>query len=400
MRPGALARAAVRGSDNYRNSTIHDRVGNRCRFSPSCSHYADEALRTRRLPVALLLIAWRLLRCTRLTPFGTVDRLGVTRPGRRRRIMAVLALSGITTLLVAGTAAAVGKTLPQATALTGGGCTAFVGGQPVGLLNVDHPLQVHKGQRIVVTGQGPAAVARLNIALRAHTDIKIHFIEKIATRTESHDSDGQTFQKAVNVDNYLKYGSGVYRVDVHSVAPGAWDCSTTFYVEMHGSKLAAEVAVAVGAIGTVAMVASARGGEPDDTIKMQPDDQGVYDPEVSPEKLDIVEHNKQVERDRAATGGADAGTGCLAAVLFALIASTGAFAMAVPPPSGKSGRVWVKGHPILGFLSGLIAGLGFTVALWQFNVYPLTVYSAIVAPVIMAVLGGWRGWRGTAWKYV
>ena len=34
-----------------------------CRFEPSCSAYAQEALRTHALPRALLLTIWRLLRC-------------------------------------------------------------------------------------------------------------------------------------------------------------------------------------------------------------------------------------------------------------------------------------------------------------------------------------------------
>ncbi|MEM6572410.1 MAG: membrane protein insertion efficiency factor YidD [Planctomycetota bacterium] len=34
-----------------------------CRFSPTCSAYAEEALRTLPLPRALALIVWRLVRC-------------------------------------------------------------------------------------------------------------------------------------------------------------------------------------------------------------------------------------------------------------------------------------------------------------------------------------------------
>lgn len=34
-----------------------------CRFTPSCSHYAAGALQQHRLPKALGLTAWRLMRC-------------------------------------------------------------------------------------------------------------------------------------------------------------------------------------------------------------------------------------------------------------------------------------------------------------------------------------------------
>ncbi len=49
-------------------------LGERCRFYPSCSHYAREMLssKTISLPQALLFVFWRLLRCN---PFfrGGVD---------------------------------------------------------------------------------------------------------------------------------------------------------------------------------------------------------------------------------------------------------------------------------------------------------------------------------------
>lgn len=34
-----------------------------CRYYPSCSRYAVDALKTRWLPVAVAMIIWRLLRC-------------------------------------------------------------------------------------------------------------------------------------------------------------------------------------------------------------------------------------------------------------------------------------------------------------------------------------------------
>lgn len=41
-----------------------------CRFHPTCSHYAAEALRTHGLFRGLALALWRLLRCTPLSAGG------------------------------------------------------------------------------------------------------------------------------------------------------------------------------------------------------------------------------------------------------------------------------------------------------------------------------------------
>jgi putative membrane protein insertion efficiency factor len=41
-----------------------------CRFHPSCSNYAIEAIQTRPLPKALVMIAWRIVRCNPLSPGG------------------------------------------------------------------------------------------------------------------------------------------------------------------------------------------------------------------------------------------------------------------------------------------------------------------------------------------
>jgi putative membrane protein insertion efficiency factor len=387
----ALTDRALRGIAGYRASRLHERSAGCCRFTPTCSHYAEDALRRRGFAVALVLVAWRLLRCNPLTPYGTADPVPPRRPGFARRALTVVGLAGLTTFLVAGTAAAMQSGGGSGTA---GGCDAFVAGVPIGNLTVDHPLQVHKGQKVLLTGLSPIGIRSLpsTAALRSTTDIKIHFIEKLATTTLSENATGQRFQRVVNVDAYLKYGSGVYRVDVHSVAPGGWDCAATFYVELHGSKLAAEVAVAVGAVGAAGVYGSARGGEPP-----KPDENtGEFDPAADPE---VVEKAQAPRPDRGATGAADGGVGCLAGILFALMASTGAFATAVPVPvRSNPHRVWVKGHPVLGFVSGLIAGLGITIALQQLGYYPLTLTSAIIAPLVTAVLGAVRARLGRAWK--
>ena len=41
-----------------------------CRFSPTCSHYAAEAIRVHGVGGGIALAAWRLLRCTPLSAGG------------------------------------------------------------------------------------------------------------------------------------------------------------------------------------------------------------------------------------------------------------------------------------------------------------------------------------------
>jgi uncharacterized protein len=45
-------------------------LGTRCRFHPSCSAYAEEAIRTRGALRGAALAAWRVLRCSPLSAGG------------------------------------------------------------------------------------------------------------------------------------------------------------------------------------------------------------------------------------------------------------------------------------------------------------------------------------------
>lgn len=54
-----------------------------CRFAPTCSHYAAEAIRTRGALVGLALTLWRLLRCTPLSA-GGLDPVPPPSPSLRR----------------------------------------------------------------------------------------------------------------------------------------------------------------------------------------------------------------------------------------------------------------------------------------------------------------------------
>ena len=55
-----------------------------CRFTPSCSHYAVEALQRKGLVLGALLAAWRLLRCNPWSR-GGFDPVVRSRPPCRPR---------------------------------------------------------------------------------------------------------------------------------------------------------------------------------------------------------------------------------------------------------------------------------------------------------------------------
>ena len=58
-----------------------------CRFAPTCSHYAVEALKTRGAIVGTALTLWRLVRCTPLHPGGN-DPVPLKRVPRCTRVTA------------------------------------------------------------------------------------------------------------------------------------------------------------------------------------------------------------------------------------------------------------------------------------------------------------------------
>ncbi len=69
------ARAARAAIHLYQHSAspVLARLGVRCRFQPTCSVYADEALRKHGLLSGGWLSVKRLARCGPWTPMGTVD---------------------------------------------------------------------------------------------------------------------------------------------------------------------------------------------------------------------------------------------------------------------------------------------------------------------------------------
>ncbi len=69
------ARILLSAIDTYQAtlSPVLGHVGVRCRFRPSCSHYAQGAIKKDGALVGSLRAAWRVARCGPWTPVGTWD---------------------------------------------------------------------------------------------------------------------------------------------------------------------------------------------------------------------------------------------------------------------------------------------------------------------------------------
>lgn len=75
---GLPARALLLGLVGGYRRLFRGAYGGRCRFHPSCSAYADEAIRVHGAVKGGLLALWRVLRCSPITAGGVdpVPRAG------------------------------------------------------------------------------------------------------------------------------------------------------------------------------------------------------------------------------------------------------------------------------------------------------------------------------------
>jgi uncharacterized protein len=71
---GAPARLFLIGLVKAYRATLSGWLGSQCRFYPSCSHYAEDAIRTHGASRGALMAAWRVARCGPFTD-GGVDHV-------------------------------------------------------------------------------------------------------------------------------------------------------------------------------------------------------------------------------------------------------------------------------------------------------------------------------------
>ena len=397
---GLLRSALIRAVLNYRRSSVGRRTHGHCRFTPSCSTYALELLESRALPIALAAIAWRILRCNPLVARGTHDP--APKPPVRRRPNAVrtasfaLLLGGLTVLLSTGLAFGQGIS---------GGCKGTANGRPPATLTQNNPLTVGKGEVVRIAGTAPARASG-----QTYLDYNISFISGIFetdSRQELH-GVGRRWSGRVNVDDYLGYGSGLYEVTgVVTTTTSSYRCPVTFYVYLDGNKAIGIAGAAIAGVGALGTVAAGRGKPP--RVDPTPAAGEGADGDVTVDSLgkDLsrdVDKLAGVKKDAGANAiNSIASWGCLLAFFIALFQEAEFLLGAMIPitalrSEGTERRVWSKGKPVLGTISGLVMGLGITVAAHQFGLWPLTIMTACVFPLLCAVVGGLRGWRGTAYK--
>lgn len=77
---GAPVRLALIGLIHLYRLTLSGWLGGQCRFYPTCSHYAEDAIRLHGAARGSLMAAWRIARCGPFTE-GGVDHV----PARKAR---------------------------------------------------------------------------------------------------------------------------------------------------------------------------------------------------------------------------------------------------------------------------------------------------------------------------
>jgi putative membrane protein insertion efficiency factor len=87
---GVPARALLIASIHLYRATLSGWLGGQCRFYPSCSVYAEDAVRARGAVIGSGLAVWRILRCN---PFGS----GGVEPAPRLPHQAVVAAYDVVT---------------------------------------------------------------------------------------------------------------------------------------------------------------------------------------------------------------------------------------------------------------------------------------------------------------
>lgn len=403
MADGRTAHRLIRVIDRYQATRAAHGARSRCNFEPSCSHFAQDTLHARALPIAIASSAWRIVRCNALIPVRSADP--VRRPhGRRMRpngVATALALVSVVGLvLIVGTPAVGAQSIE-------GGCVATINGRDPATMTVSDPVVVHKGEKVAISGTVPPSVAPAGDQIKSVTKITVSIVGGVATvSSEEHPGTGPEWGTSVNVDDYLKWGVGLYKVEGSSSGePGGWSCSGDGYIELRdGSPLGKPIGMAAAgmtALGVIGAVAAAGIGRTPPTGEPAPTAEEVQREFGSDAEKVLGIQDQPPRPERYLDAGLSLGCSFAVFVAILIFVAIGDGVLAALPVAAAVAagpklrrRIWVRGHPVLGFFSGLVAGLGIAVLVQQYAYWPLTIGTALVFPVLVAVLTTLRAWRG------
>lgn len=391
MGRGRLSDYAVARIERYQRT--HTERGH-CTFSPTCSRYAKEAFGTRAFPVALAMTLSRLARCNFLAGPNTADPVARRRRGLRpNTAMSLAVLSLLSGAMLIAFASAGGAESFS------GPCTGSANGRNITGMTSSNPLLLKENTQFAAQGTADFAGPDDPTSVAA----KIQIISGLfGVTTTNEDGTGNAWSSSsVNVDDYFTYGVGLYKVDIKVSGPGG-SCTATAYVKLDGNPLTkpAGIAGAVAVVGGAGVGFRARRKGPnlarvdaEEAVQLvqelltdsdRKEAAAAADPE-NPEvdNMGIFEFSQYL-------------LGCATLALLALpVFGMGAGAAGIGErPVVWSKKVRVHGHPILGFFSGLVAGLGAVVLLWQYAVWTLQLWNVVAIPVVVGVLGMIVAWRG------
>jgi hypothetical protein len=261
--------------------------------------------------------------------------------GRHRRTVVFL-------LFALGLMAAIaGPMAARAGAEVSGGCTASLKGQDVAPLSSSNPSQaidVTAKEQLVAASTSSAPITGYKVQLELGG-----FRWTVAKGAAS----GNSWQRAVSVEDYASHGAGLYKVIGSSTGPGA--CSGAVLVNLKGKSPLTTTAGIVGAamtgLGGLGLVASA--------IRSVP---------------------KGTRRPLALVG-----------LLFLPVMMVGMGGSAEAPPraalDGEGRAGWRPRLSVLSVLSGVLAGVGVVILLQQYAVAYPTRGLALTGILGGAVLG-------------
>lgn len=286
-----------------------------------------------------------------------------------------------------------------------GACTGSANGRNVAELTRENPLVLKEHSQFAAQGTAGFAGPNDQTTVSAKFEV-ISGVFGVSSTTEG--GTGNEWQSStVNVDDYFKYTAGLYEVKI-AVSGPTGSCEATVYVKLDANPLTKPAGIVAGitaVIGLAGAAASASGGSASPKAM---GDAEFIDEMVNPGEKKQAEAAARKDADEPPDWVPDGVwlaikliPGCgkwfrssfpFGGDLSIMLLAVPVFGMGAGGAARSRGKVvWSKkvrvpGHPVLGFIAGLLGGLGAVVLVWQYGVWTLQIWNVVGIPVLIAVL--------------